>query len=408
MKRVLCCVFLLMILCTGCGNSPSAYLSGRTQTADQNSAASSDTGDVPSEVIEAKKHMLTVWADLLAARDTLYKTQLWAYDRVDVFLETRDWDELSKARTACIAAAASLREQENAALSLSDLSDGEYDALFSAGMDIEYQSLELERCSSDIQTARESIRDIFLAELEASGPFSAGLLSILGDEAALARRELDCYAVYDCLMTNYLLLSLDLPEEAERFWDAMPEQYPSLCLGRGEWLRNSGDIELRAQEDLDRLEDLETDRSKILSKEKALYDSMTDGQPAADAVALRHAPALLPAPVWYDPDEAIFRLVDENGGSVPLPEAGSEPEPYTRSVLLRLEQVTEREVEQYLEALSAASVRVRREDGGDSLILTEEYQVRVSVNDGGVSVLFRNQDVTFAPDWYIRAASQSD
>lgn len=387
---VLLALFITVGICSACGG-PSTH----------------DT----EESLAAKKHMLVMWSDLLAARERLYQTQLWVYNSIDAFLVSHDWNDLSKARTACIAAIQSLDEQVNDAAALADLTDDEYKVLHSAGIDITYQSTELKRCVEEIQTAGNLMRESCLESLESFAPFSKEELSIIDSRIDLAKQELDCYAEYDCLMTNYLLLSLDLPEDADAFWNEMPEKYPNVCLGRFEWIRKSADIEKHAQNCLDRLEQQEADLSRILSAEAAAYERMASIVNSQNYDLLKedicdvyNSPVFLPTPKWYDPSEISPFPLDKAGESVFIPEIGSAFEGQTGGVILSVDSITKEDVLSYLESLTAHSISWREsENKGAWYITPDDYRVYIKTNGKGATVVFDNQDITFAPAWYLMA-----
>ena len=306
---------MLLLLCAGCGAGT---------TAPQNAEASATSAETPAAVPsdapaprqpeelalrEAKQHMLEAWSENLAIKEKLYHVQVWTYDYLESYLENLDWNDLSRARTACIAAVRFLAELQELADAAPDLNETDAELLYEANIDTEYVSYERAQLSNSIEDAHSRMRNSLLVDLESYYPFSNTELSILRDYLSLYREEINCFLEFECLMTNDLLLSLDLPEEAHAFWETLPSQYPTLGDGISAWRSDPGTIEQAAQEVLDRIEAQETLYSVIQSKQQSTLERMREAvlnkdiaAIADDACVISGLPILLPEPEWYDPE----------------------------------------------------------------------------------------------------------
>ena len=90
---------------------------------------------------EAREHLMRVWSDYLRVQEELYASELWALDYVETYLDTGDWDDLARARTACIASVQLIAELS---MTEEDLSDEEYVVLAENGADTAFLSGEFE------------------------------------------------------------------------------------------------------------------------------------------------------------------------------------------------------------------------------------------------------------------------
>lgn len=139
-------VGLSVLQIAGCGASPDN--SPGEQVTDhiaESTIQQDDPAGVPPEesdgadIEQAVQHLLTVWSDHLDILEKMYASELWALDYVEAYLESGDWKDLVRARTACIASARYLSELS---MTEEDLSEEEYLVLAERGIDTGYQSVE--------------------------------------------------------------------------------------------------------------------------------------------------------------------------------------------------------------------------------------------------------------------------
>ena len=143
-------VMLLTLTVTGCSEA------GESSEEELTSNLENGKNETESGTEQAVQHLLEVWSDYLQTLDQMYASQLWAMDYVDAYLESGSWEDLGKARTACITSAGSLEEL---AMTEEDLTEEEYLTLAEAGIDAEYQSLAFSGLPDELDDAHLVIRE---------------------------------------------------------------------------------------------------------------------------------------------------------------------------------------------------------------------------------------------------------
>ena len=404
---LLCLIAAMLLFAAGCG-ARSGQDAGTETSADSAGMVGTET-DEADTLSQAKEHLLTVWADYLSVMEAAYSSELWALDYVDRFAASGTWQDLSRARAACVTAAGAV-----AGLSMTeeDLTDGEYLILFQAGIDTEYQSMEFASAPDAAEDVRSEIRTQLLEDLE-SGIFTAGGMEILAEKAALYREGASLLCQYYCCATNYMLLSLKDPDRAEQFRSEMADRYPVLMASGYEWVEDEDAALSSADEILDSYQLNISARTSVLSGMSAdLYDLeqlLEAGDPEAMAQAaapISGHPHLLPAPGWYDPMTAGYLAVTVGEeGSISYPAVGEELTEDVYSAYLQISDVADDEVQQYIDRLAEEGILAWKSDSGENWYIdTGEYQVSFSrQEEGALTILFYGQDVTFAPEWYLAA-----
>ena len=156
-----------------------------------------------SDVEQAVQHLLTVWSDHLDVLENTYASELWALDYVEVYLESGDWKDLVKARTACIASARYLSELS---MTEDDLSEEEYLILAEKGIDTGYQSAEFASVPFFAEEAHNIIRNQLLVGLEGD-IYLENSIRALRERVSAERESISVLCQYICVETNYLLLT---------------------------------------------------------------------------------------------------------------------------------------------------------------------------------------------------------
>lgn len=352
----------------------------------------------------AVNHLLTVWTDYLQTLDKLYGSELWALDYTDAFLESSDWGDLSRARTACIASARYLSEL---AMTEKDLTEEEYLTLAQAGIDSAYQSEEFQSVPTFAEDARQEVRDHLLAALE-NDIFMESGMDILRDKVAVYRDSITYMCQYYCAATNYMLLTLNDEETAADYWKAM-SSYPVLSGAGFEWMDDETSLKKTTDKILDAYEEIQGRQADILSKSSAdLYNleqiiehADIDGL-AASAHSLSGAPVLLPAPDWYCPEDAKYlSYVQKEGKDIAYPESGDELTEDAYSVYMQVEQVSIGEIKEYINLASGIADDTWEGDDNNWYIVMPDYYIGLTLKDDCVTIIFVGQDITFAPAWYL-------
>lgn len=358
------------------------------------------------EAEQAPEHLLTVWSDYLQVLEKMYSSELWALDYVDTCLESGDWKDLEKARTACIAAAQYI---DGLSMTEKDLDTEEYLALANAGVDTSYQSMEFTAVPNTLDIAAQTMGQRFLGDLEGN-IFFKSTVDRLKETSSVQREMISYMTQYTCIMTNYLLVSLKDEEVSQNYWSSMQEAYPTLVTGALDWMDEEGDLEKATQECLDEYGKISLKYSNILASAEAdlynLEQIMKKNDKAAliaSAQQMTNVPALLPIPSWYTPQSSeyqSFRTAKDGSAAVPAPGEKLPDEPYEVSV--RNEGVNVEAVEAYVSSIEKYADSIKREpDSNTWYIAMPDYSIQLDWEEQVVTALFSGQDVTFAPEWYL-------
>lgn len=362
---------------------------------------------VSEEVVSASEHLLAVWYDYLDVLDKMYASELWALDYVDAYLESGDWNDLTKARTACIASARYLTELS---MTEADLPEEEYGILSDAGIDTGYQTADFMSLAEDIDEAHGMIRERMLESLE-SEVFDRNLVEILREEVSVQRNYISSTCRYTANQTNYLLLTLEETVDSEAAWTFVQEAYPALFGEHGEWIAVEAELEALGEAYLDEYEEVVLQQAGLISRMEADLYRMTQIIQNNDVEALMeaacpmsHTPDLLPTPVWYNPTRAGYlSLIAAQDGSVVYPESGDQLEDVGYSMYIQVENVSAEDVTAYLAFAQNYAKQVWKSQDDDNTWYIEmpTYDVKMEWAENTATVLFHGADVTFAPVWYI-------
>jgi len=389
----------LLLLANGCSSKNNSDLENIAAT---DLVLSSESGKE-----EAITHLLTVWSDYLQVNENMYASQLWAVDYAEEYLNSADWKDLTKARTACIASARYLTELS---MTESDLTVDEYLILANAGMDTTYQTMEFESVPTFLEQTHTQIRDRLLVSLE-SDIFFENMTGVLKDEISLMRRTANCLCAYYCTITNFMLLDIGDEELACSYWQSMEESYPTLCAQRTDWIDDKEILLDTVTGILDEYEGLQTDFSKIISMLDAdLYNmkQIVENNDMEKLLSCRHAmtnvPSLLPLPQWYNPDKTGYlAFIYNEDESMTYPESGDTLDKDFYGMYLQVENIKKEQLEEYLLSVQPlADLMWKNEDEASNTwyVAMPDYTVSFTWEEDTLTILFHEQDVTFAPTWY--------
>lgn len=408
--HMLIAVMLLSMQMTGCGASQSS--SQKEQVTDYivESVGQTDIPDnVPtdkSKIDQAAQHLLTVWSDYMDVLEKMYASELWALDYVDACLESGDWTDLVKARTACIASARYLKELS---MTEDDLTEAEYLILANEGIDTSYQTVEFLSVPVFLDEAHNVIRNQLLVGLEYNVYFESSI-EILKEQVSTEKESIATMCQYACSETNYLLLTLGDESAAKSYWNSMEEKYPVLTSGRAEWLAVETELEAAADACMDVYENTVMRQSELVSMAEAQLYQMTQAIENEDLEALlssvhtmANVPELLPYPAWYSPYESGYlSVIVGEDDSVTYPESGDDLMDVDYSVYMQVENVTEEEIAAYIEIVKSYALDAWKSEDNDSwYIRMPDYNVKFDCEDDMTTIFFSGEDVTFAPIWYI-------
>lgn len=412
LKGVLVSIIIVMLFLqlTGCGFAQSSLygLSIMPLTVNKgvNKGNTAKSMGSQKDVDAAVQHLLVVWSDYLSVLDKMYASESWAFDYVEDYLESGDWDDLSKARTACIASARYLTELS---MTEEDLSQDEYRILSKAGIDVGYQSDCFSSLADDLENAYMTIRNDYLESLE-DGVFYKNIVENMKKDIVLQRELIACDIRYNCCETNYLLLTLGDDAMARKYWYSMEENYPVLSTGCGKWPGTEAKLQAEATASMDeeneislKMEELVTELSEDLEEMTQIVMNGDMKKLKSCAYKMSNMPALLPMPTWYEPETAGYlSFISLENGSVVYPQMGDELEDANYGVYMQVEDVSRKDVENYIAYVKKYVKAVQKKENGTAWdILMSDYTVRIEWEDNVVTVIFYGEDVAFAPYWYV-------
>ncbi len=367
-----------------------------------------DSGSVrdDGQAEKAREHLMRVWSDYLRVQEELYASELWALDYVETYLDTGDWDDLVKARTACIASVQFIAELS---MSEEDLSDEEYVVLAENGADTAFLSVEFESVPSGIEEEHMFMRNRMLESVEA-GVFLASDMEFLREAVSLHKEYIGDLCQCEGITTNYLLLSLGEEQEGNGYWKAFREDYPTLFRGTEDWNDSETELQKNMDQYLDGIEEITLRQADLLSAMEAdLYKmrEAVENQEAdkwrESAFEIKNTPELLPMPAWYQPDGAKYlSFIAGEDGDVSYPESGEELTDDSYGVYVQMEGISAEETGNYVEGIKGFAKGIQKEEGSDIwFVMMEGYDIKIRVEEGTVTLLFDGEDVTFAPGWYL-------
>lgn len=390
-------VMLLTLTVTGCSEA------GESSEEELTSNLENGKNETESGTEQAVQHLLEVWSDYLQTLDQMYASQLWAMDYVDAYLESGSWEDLGKARTACITSAGSLEEL---AMTEEDLTEEEYLTLAEAGIDAEYQSLAFSGLPDELDDAHLVIRERVLESLE-SDVFYKDAMEMLEEEVSVQRKKIACMGDYVCAMTNYLLLTVQDYTDEQSYWNTVQKEYLALTAGGPEWKKTEAEVLEAGDSSLDAYEEISLEHAELLSRMEAnLYETKQKGQSGEEALEeaaflIQDTPDFLPAPEWYDSAQAGYASFRKGkDGSLIYPESGDELEGDGFGVYMQMEGISREETVAYMAAAEQYADTVKEEEDVWQIIMPG-YEVQVEWEDQVVTVIFYGEDVTFVPEWYL-------
>lgn len=411
---------LLSTQVTGCGNAGEQqvadYVVESAGQQDIPGGGEADTGGGEADIggdaadkldiEQVRQHLLTVWSDHLDVLEKMYASELWALDYVDAYLESGDWNDLVRARAACIASARYLSELS---MTEEDLTEEEYLILADAGLDTSYQTVEFASVSVFVEEAHNVIRNQLLERLE-SDIYFEGTVESLKEQSSAERDSMAVMCQYVDLETNYLLLSLGDDTNAKTYWSSMRENYPVLSSEQAEWCAVASELEAAGEACMDQYEEIVMRQSEIVSRAEAQLYQMTQIVKNEDREALLASvrtmtsqPDLLPCPEWYDPQTTGYlSIITGEDGSVIYPESGDDLGDGQYGVYMQVENVAEEDIAAYMDTVISCAIDAwKSEDDGAWYIRMPDYNVQIECEDDTATILFHGEDVTFAPVWYF-------
>lgn len=338
--------------------------------------------------------LVSVWTEYLSIIEQSAFAEKQALSSIEDFHRDSTWENLVRARKACIKAIILLQGLQEEAGALELPSEADLSSHFDEGANFSRFVDEIKSSPKKLEEERE-LMQIYLNLLESASPFiqhHAATLGMMAEFSGLTRIEEAGRCA--CMLTNYLLLELDQPDTSNAFWNIMPSLFPTLCEMRFDWYDDEDEL-------LEWLAFSEEHLKLLPQQEISLAELLRDRRqeiPAEEQInMITSAPALLPTPAWYDPEKTVFDTELEKAFS-----AQSIPfEEMPRASCFYIKGVTRADVESYFEEAASYAIDVRSMDENSWDLIMDGYMLTLEWADDMVMVTFRSEDVTFAPTWYI-------
>ena len=385
-------------------------LAGKASREGQENQADGSYTDDDTRKEQAVEHLLTVWSDYLRVYEEINASALWALQYIEVYLDSADWNDLMRARAACIACADDLEEL---AMTEQDLTEEEYAALEDAGIDTTYQPAEFESVSAYQSDLKDLIQKRLLEAL-IGDIYLESNIGILGKEASIDKDYINYTGQYCCLTTNYLLLTLKDEERAKAYWSEAQTKYPTLFADAYEWMDEQEILMQKTEavfadyeEILLALSDTTADLTASLYEMQQIAESKDTEKLFEKAHKMTNVPALLPAPEWYTPEAASYRsfLIEEATETdmrLTFPKPGDELSDGTYGMQIEIENISAEEIAAYMASIEKLVQRTWKSEDSDTWnLIMPDYQVRIVRKGQATTILIAGQDEIFAPSWYI-------
>lgn len=347
-------------------------------------------------------HLLAVWDDYLNVLNESYTAANWAFQYIDTFLETNNWQDLSEARTACLLAGSYTRDLT---MTTTALSDEEIAALTADGVDTAFLSGEFDGLSDMINNSYLLLRYDCFYELEEEYDLKLTrkhLTKLLDNERQIASSWCD----YEVYTTNYLALQLMDSQVVPAYMDELADKYPVIFQNYETYMAEEEEALNAGNECMDHIaNDLEAEHSQNNAEHELELDQYYDTLDNEDRDAIsemiekpQDAPALLPYPYNFLSNDAGYvpYTIDEEGNLQYL-EYPMDLEGIAISQYLQVADYSAEDLEEYLEILNYYGVDVSPIDGTENyLVTTEDYVLGLQLNEENTLILnFHPADVTF-------------
>ncbi|GEM_PF-5940010 len=340
--------------------------------------------------------------------ESMYSDVLWVLDGFDRFDEARTWESLEKARASL---AIAKRDIESCGLPEAEMTLSDQIELMRRGVDVSF----MENLAAMFDGERTTILNICgnLHYEIMEGVFLQDDWTVSRRYVSLLKELIACDIQYLADTSDWVLASLGDASVVERFHGVMESYCPRTYASQDKVPGLPEMIEEKADRNLDRIEDLLLEQSKIIGASTNRLNAMTDLIEQGDLASIGEnilpisgMPLLLFYPVWYD-DRDIYYYWRENGEVAPLPAPGTVLERIPDGCRIKIPGVSKDEVEDYRQELENAGLPslTSSEENGKLTILYGLYDSVFALiwQEDSVSILMTENPVCFVPRWYPAA-----
>ena len=358
-----------------------------------------------------KDKLLSDFFDYLYAQENVYSDVIWAEGYLDQYDQTRDWNQLQIARAAANTAWSDIANWE---LPEPAMSADDYFDLLLANVDASFMELSEE----DFLSSRTQMQNIVLSmmyHLEDNVFESNGWESSV-EHAELARECAEDYLKYCAVTTDWLMLEIDDPARAEHFGTFLTENCPIIASMRSEGLVDQAALEVKADQLLNRIEELNRAMAELTGKMNAdlyLYaDAFESGNVAegiGEIIPIEGLPLALPFPWWSEDlsTQSINYYWNNEDGSVRFAVARETLDAAPDGCVMAMPRVSREDLESYrdyLDSVGIACLDSKEENGGLTVYYSfGDSQFAFEWSEEALTLFMFENPVCFVPVWYIAA-----
>lgn len=333
------------------------------------------------------------WENRLSVTNEIYQQIFWALDYVDAWTQDQTWENLAKAKTACL-----LLTDYLDAVTYPEMALTSEEKLFLGRNGVSIVYLENYSDLNFIcETVRMYVRYYLFPNLEQSF-YVADLLNS-ANIAASVRKELEYNQDFLYLNTNLLFLPFYTEQEGVAFWQTLQEKYPLLFPSDSVWSTDDEALANRvsslvvpfSNNDQSHMEALLQNAARSKNELMDIADNRE-----REKLTITGCPKLIPMPEWYSSNYALYRFIRYVEGNRSTPQCGDVLTTGDCSMEIFLKGVTAQQFEDYIELLTPYTDRMSLKQEHYWLATIGNYGLGLTWSDGIVDILFVNQTSTFS------------
>lgn len=340
--------------------------------------------------------LLSDYLDYLYRTEQNDSTLLWACSYVKDALEGNDWTGILKARLAVSAANMYVSATE---LSGEQTSDEMYDAFLNRKQDVSFVGFARQGYALEKKTALDALYHLAY-ELE-SGIFSKSTVAAMKTHIKQLQEQAELELEYLAVSTDYLLNELGTSDTTEKFKKALSDDCPMISGYLNKETLTKEELEKRATEVLDAIEDVADRMNRLTSQMGADLRDLTYAYEHGDGTALaadRNTPVglpdTLPFPLWEENKSETVYFQRDKDGQMCVPKPGDAITEAPAGCMLTYTGVKEDSVYDYMLLLIENGVDVKEDkvedDSFEADCLYKGISFTVSWKDNTATITMPN------------------
>lgn len=340
--------------------------------------------------------------------DRIYEDQLWVISYAEKFLETREFEDLLKARAA---AQAAIRELSGMQAPVTVLMDDEYMAYVDRKLEMEAVDIAYENAAQQRDDAIVMLINIFEALM--SDVYFEPLLELFQQELALERKLIEASARDEVYFSAYMLSQLG---NGEDFWNYMRENLVVISRMMPESIGTEAENLDRADENMLLIEGW-VDELEVLSGYDdywilMMQESLETGDFSkfkSEATVIANQAPVMPLDVWMNAyDSEYLYLYSDGEEKLYMYPAGAQITNVPDTVKITAYDVTVDEIVGYVEMLADTDCspvyEIAEKDGVQHLyVLAQKDGAKLMIiwNAAVTDVFLTSPLVDLVPSLYI-------